>query len=266
MWQAPQLAPGELRLSFLDVGQGDAVLIQAPNGVSALVDGGPPGSVLSPLAAALPGGRSLAAVVATHPDQDHVGGLPSVLARREVATLLASPYRSGEPAETALAQVAAGRHVATGTLVRGDRLALDLARGVYVDILWPPPGLPLASGNNASIVALLRYGSSSALLTGDAPRGVERLLVAAEDPLAAQILKPGHHGSKTATDPVFVAAVSPRVAVISAGVGNRYGHPAPQTLTTLASARVPVESTLGQGTLTFSTFGDGSWRELPRGG
>jgi len=262
---APGRAAGELRLSFLDIGQGDSILIEAPNGASAMVDGGPPGSVLPPLAAALPAGRAIAAAIATHPDLDHIGGLPSVVSKRKVEKLLSSPYKSGEPTERALDVAVTDANVATGTLIRGDRLVLDEADGVFLDILWPPPNLPAAAGNNMSMVAVLRYGSSSALLTGDAPKGVEKILVAAGDPLDVQILKPGHHGSKTATDSAFVVAASPLFAVISAGISNRYGHPTAETLVTLAEAHVAIESTLGRGTVAFSTKGDGRWEMLPQG-
>lgn len=259
---APSQVEGEMQLSFLDVGQGDSILIEAPNGAAVLIDGGPPGSVLLPLSKSLSAGQLISAVIATHPDLDHIGGLPSVISKRKVEKLFASSYQSGEPSEQSLNQIVSENKVAMGTLVRGDRLIIDEQNRIFLDILWPPPNLPAAAGNNMSIVAVLHYAPSSALLTGDAPKGVEKILVAAGDPLDVEILKPGHHGSKTSTDPVFVAAASPQFAVISAALGNRYGHPANEVLATLSAANVVVESTMGQGTVSFSTKGDGRWERV----
>lgn len=247
--------PSPAGLFFLDVGQGDSILVRAPNGADALIDTGPPGGESGrSFAGSSPGDRAIGLVALTHQDLDHSGGAKDMLFRFEVGQLSAPVW--SEKAASVL-EAAGERGVATTTLQRGDRVWLDREAPVYLDILWPPPHVPVGDGNDGSMVALLVYGSSTALLTGDAPRGVEKLLVAGGDPLDANILKAGHHGSKTSSAPEFVAAVSPIYAVISAGEGNRYGHPDEETLATLTAAGSQILSTAELGTVSFTWDGRG---------
>lgn len=242
-------APAPVGLFFLDVGQGDSILVRAPNGADVLIDAGPPGGAASrAFAANSPRDRAVGTVVLTHQDLDHAGGAKDILGRFSVERLAAPAW--GEKAATILSE-ASSRGVATATLHRGDRVWLDRETPVYLDVLWPPPGTPVGDGNDGSLVTRLVYGSTSALLTGDAPRGVERLLVIGGDYLDVDILKAGHHGSKTSSDPTFVVAASPGYAVISAGEGNRYGHPAPETTETLGRAGASILSTAQLGTVSF---------------
>jgi competence protein ComEC len=242
-------APPPAGLFALDVGQGDSILVRAPNGADALVDAGPPGGASGrAFAAAAPRDRDVGAVLLTHQDLDHSGSAADFLKRFETGALFA-PVWSEKAADVLL--VAAGRGVATGTLQRGDRVWLDRETPVYLDVLWPPAGPAATDGNDGSMVTRLVYGSSSAILTGDAPKGVERLLVAANDPLDADFLKVGHHGSKTSSDPDFLAAVSPTLAIVSAGKGNRYGHPAPEVLAALRAAGAPAVATADAGTVSL---------------
>lgn len=248
-------------LFFLDVGQGDAILVRAPNGADLLVDAGPPGGAAArAFSANAPRDRSLGALVLTHQDLDHAGGADDLLSRFSVARVLAPVW--GEKA-MAVSGAAAERGAATGTLSRGDRVWLDRVAPVYLDVLWPPEGAPVGDGNDGSLVALLVYGSSTAILTGDAPRGVEKMLASAGDPLGAEILKVGHHGSKTSSDPGFILAVSPRFAVISAGEGNRYGHPNLETVETLRASGAEMLSTAEAGTVGFLWSGGGLEKENP---
>lgn len=248
-------SPPPAGLFFLDVGQGDSALVRAPNGVDLLIDAGPPGGASGRSFAAIsPRDRSIEMLALTHQDLDHSGGAKDLIGRFSFGVLAA-------PAWTAKASPilgeAARRGLATATLARGDRIWLDRDTPVYLDVLWPPADAPAGDGNDGSLVTRLTYGSSSAVLTGDAPEGVERLLVAAGDSLDADILKAGHHGSKTSSSPGFVEAVSPEYAVISAGEDNRYGHPNEDTLVTLRQFGAQILSTAELGTVPFGWGGEG---------
>ena len=230
---------GRLHLTVLDIGQGDTILIEAPDGATALVDGGAdPDLTLRRMGEALPfHHRRIDVVVLTHPHQDHLGGLEEVFRRYEVGLFV----DGARPAETephrALLAAAAGepgaRVVAAraGELIRVGKVTLEVLFPDALDV-----AAPLAEGdvNNGSIVLLVRYGAFKALLTGDAEAPVEALLEAREMPGPVDVLKVGHHGSYSGTTPDFVAATRPAVAVVSAGVDNSYGHPHRSTLDALA--------------------------------
>ncbi len=244
VWSAVRAqADGLLHLYQLDVGQGDAILVVSPNGRRMLVDGGPdPRAVLDGLGRHLPPwDRRLDVVVLTHPDLDHVGGLPAVLERYDVGWVL-DPDLPAESPDAAF--WSATRHAEPARVVRaaaGGRIALDPEAGVAADILWPPePRLAGvgAEANNNAVVLRLAYGRTSALLTGDIEAPAEAALLAAGARLDAQVLKVAHHGSATSTTADWLAAVRPAMAVIGVGADNRYGHPDPGVLERLDAAVV----------------------------
>jgi competence protein ComEC len=224
--------PGELEVAFLDVGQGDAILVTTPHGQQVLIDGGPSGSrVVAQLAEVMPHwDRSLQQVVSTHPQEDHIGGLAEVAARFEVGEFSGNGFRSSSLSYTALAEEASE----VTTLSRGDSFERD---GVRFEVLWPPADLdPETDLNDTSLVVRVTYGQTSILLMGDSEGPVHEALVE-EESLAADVLKVPHHGSKTTPAWLF-AEVNPAVAVISVGSGNIYGHPHPDTLEALGSAPI----------------------------
>ncbi len=246
---------GKLTVAFLDVGQGDAAFIESPTGVQVLVDGGPGRGVLRALGREMPFfDRSLDVVIATHPDQDHIGGLPDVLARYKVAHII----EPGVAVETAVYRAfveGIAREGATRTLARrGERIVLG--GGVFLDILFPdrdPSGL---EPNVASIVAKLTYGETSFLLTGDSPKSIEGYLAALDGTaLDVDVLKVGHHGSKTSTSDQLLGLASPAYVVISAGKGNRYGHPHSEVLDALSRFDVEELGTYERGTIIFESDG-----------
>ena len=241
LWQgrpeAPEVSPAGLRVTVLDVGQGDAILLQPADADPVLVDAGPPGAGLGRKLEAL-GVERLGAVVVTHDQSDHAGGLAELLGRVPVSRLLYG--RVGRPL---LARArAAGAHpvrVGIGAAVRAGRLRLR--------VLWPPPELLGAAArgedpNRLGVVLLARWRRFSMLLTADAEAESAPL-----DPGPVDVLKVAHHGSEDAGLAALLERTRPRLAVISVGEGNPYGHPAPATVATLGAHRVEVLRTDREG-------------------
>ncbi len=230
------LGVARLHVWFLNVGQGDAILIQTPDGRQVLVDGGPsPSALFDQLGEVLPfWDRSLDIVVLTHPDADHVSGLIPLLDRYKVATVVDSLAADDKAADMWRTTITAA-HVSHQTAQRGMRLITGSA---VFTVLNPPGPDTLLSGNDHSIVLRLDYGQASLLLTGDAEQAAEDSMLASDLPLVAGVLKVGHHGSAASTSPAFLAAVQPRLAVISVGAENRFGHPAPELLQRLHGIEV----------------------------
>lgn len=234
------LPDGRLHVYFLDVGQGDAILIRAPDGRQILVDGGPsPTALLNELGDLLPfWDRDLDLVVLTHPDGDHVTGLIPLLDRYRVAQALDVPQSDTAAAAAAWRERLTAAKTPRAYAQRGMRLPVgDLHITVLNPAATPLRGTASDENNNA-IVLRLDYGQTSLLLTGDAETEAEAALLAAGLPLRADVLKVGHHGSNGSTSAPFVAAVAPHVAVIQVGAGNTFGHPNPEVLKRLAGAQV----------------------------
>lgn len=246
-----------LKVSFLNVGQGDSILIQGPTGVKVLVDGGPDRSVLRELAKKLmPWDRRFDLLVETHPDKDHISGLGDVLERYRVAMYL----EPGVPDMTSVSHhvmddVAKEQGIQHLIAHRGMRI--HLGGGAYADILFPDRDESTQKAtNDGSIVLHVVYGAHSFMLTGDLPSPYEDYLVGLDgDGLTSDVLKAGHHGSKYSTDSLWLAAVQPEYVVISAGKGNTYGHPNPATVERIQKEGAQILSTMDRGTIDFETDG-----------
>jgi competence protein ComEC len=249
----------ELVVAFLDVGQGDAIFIQTPDGVQVLIDGGPDDSVLRALGEVLPwGDRSLDMVIGTHPDKDHVAGLVDVLERFAVAHLV----RTENVNDTAVSAAFDAAVTAEGVPVTFARAGQVWALGASTTLtILSPGGNPEAwESNAASIVVLVRYGTTEFLLTGDIPSATEAFLVEKFGTmLSAEVLKLGHHGSKTSSSELFLGTVAPQYAVISAGTRNRYGHPHADVLERVRAQGAWLVSTAERGTIIFSSDGQRVW-------
>jgi len=250
----------DLTVTFLDVGQGDATLIETPSGTQVLIDGGRPRSVERPLARQLPFyDRSIDMIIATHADSDHIGGLVDVLKNYQV-DLIGVPVLKNETAaydaflKAAAAEVARDGFVSSQELTRGDVVHLD--DGAYLLTLFPLAKHQPENLNESSTVFKLIYGDTSVILTGDSTQAIEEYLASIDGGLLqADILKVGHHGSDTSSSEIFLSAVSPEVAVISAGSDNTYGHPADTVLARLIAVGAETLCTCDLGTVTLVSDG-----------
>jgi competence protein ComEC len=250
-----------LQVHFLDVGQGDAILIETPGGREILIDGGRDSSVLSGLTQKLGFfDRTLDMVVGTHPDLDHIGGLIDVLKRYKVDTILTTE-NTGESSAAALynkLKTQEGAEIRNAR--RGQTYTLD--EGVILSVLFPESDPTDMESNTSSIVLKLTHGSSTFLFTGDSPKNIEEYLVLVEgEYLKSDVLKVGHHGSRTSTSELFLDEVAPTYAVISAGKDNSYGHPHVEVTDLLFNKRVHILETAKEGTITFFSDGENMWKK-----
>ena len=242
-WLALTQPDGQLHVYFLDVGQGDGIFIQTPSGRQVLIDGGDDSQQLfAELGAVMPfWDRQIDQAIVTHPDWDHIGGqidLPSRFGLGQA--IISENVRHHEDSQLWLAALDAENVPVVG-LQQG--AWLDLGDGVALWALWPPReealrGLEEDDKNERSLVLKLVYGEFSVLLTGDAGLPSEERLLREGQPVAAHVLKVGHHGSEHSSSPAFVEAVGPSVAIIQVGAENRYGHPDPEVLEILGGRLV----------------------------
>lgn len=257
----------ELRVTFLDVGQGDSALIDLPDGSAMLIDGG--GLVGSPIdvgeraVAELLSARrrtSLAVVVLSHPHPDHFLGLSSALARARPQAFWDTGQGEAENPTGRYADLLSDLRARKVPILHPDELCgARTVGGAVVEILAPcPSALPDRGANDNSFVLRVRFGDRAILFVGDAEHAEEQELIArlgAIGGLRADVLKVGHHGSRTSSSPAFLAAVSPSVAVVSSGVRNRFGHPHAPTLESLAFAGARILRTDRHGSIVVRTDG-----------
>lgn len=250
-----------LTVAFLDVGQGDAILITAPNKNQVLIDGGPNQSVIRALGQAMPFfDHSIDLVMESHPDQDHIGGLPEVFKRYQVAGFIEPKF----PVETAVYKDLEQKVVdeKSAHLIAKVGTKIILAPNVSLEVIsakpWqlgPRGGKP--DTNNSSIVARLTYASTTFLFTGDLPAKAEdQLAYAVPAEIKADVLKVAHHGAKSSNSLAWLKAVKPEYAVISVGANNRYGHPSIETLGWLRTVGAQILQTKDLGTITLKSDGE----------
>jgi competence protein ComEC len=247
----PLLQQPMLHVTFLDVGQGDSILIQVPNGRQLLIDSGPDQSVVEQIGKSLSFfDQTIDIILATHSDADHIGGFPYVLDRYQVPLVIESEIASPTVTDRVFGEKVSQEHSARLIARSGERIILDQKRNIVVDILFPDQNPNGWETNEASIVVKVSYGDTSFLLTGDSPSEVEEHLVKLySDQLHANVLKLGHHGSKTSSSDDFLHVVNPDIAIVSAGLGNKYGHPNPETIERVESGRAQILETAALGNI-----------------
>ena len=250
-----------LTVAFLDVGQGDAIYIETPDGVQLLIDGGPDGTVLRELPLVMPWwDRRIDMILATHPDKDHIGGLVDVLTRYEVGKIIRTENESDTAVASAFSFMSAEEVGAITHLARaGD--VIQLGASTTLTVYSPASDPTTWESNNASIVTKLTYGEIDFMLTGDASVGTEEWMIDEYGGLlSSEVLKLGHHGSRTSTADSFLDTVQPTYAIVSAGADNRYGHPHEEVVAKVQARNIQLLDTLG-GAVVFRSDGGRVWLE-----
>jgi len=254
---------GQSEVIFLDVGQGDSILIKTKYGQNILIDGGKDNKVLDRLGRNLSFfDRKLDMVIATHPDADHIGGLVSVLERYDVDLLLDPGVVHDSSMYEAMWDIVREKQIPVQYV--SQRQIYEFGDDIIMDILYPNHdliGKDIDDNNLASIVAKFSDGKIDYMLTGDAHIETEDELVALfGSHLDSEVLKAGHHGSKSSSGELFLDAVNPEVAVISCGRNNKFGHPTFRVLKNLRDRGIKVLRTDEIGDVRLVS--DGEYVEL----
>lgn len=248
-WQG---AHRKLTFAMLDIGQGDAIFIESPTGTQILVDGGPARKVLAPLAKVMPPlDRTLDAIIITNPDADHMAGFLDVLQMYKVGAVFEPGTTNDSSTYHKLQEEIENKKIPHMLAKKG--MKLDLGGGAYIDILFPDRDVSDWERNDGSMIAKLTYGETEIMLTGDATTKTEKIVLEnySKEFLDVDILKVGHHGSRTSTSYDFVKALTPEYALISDGAGNSYGHPHEEVLDVLSEFNTKILRTDLLGTIIF---------------
>ncbi|OGF51816.1 hypothetical protein A3I27_00430 [Candidatus Giovannonibacteria bacterium RIFCSPLOWO2_02_FULL_43_11b] len=249
------LGEDKLKFYMLDIEQGDAIFIETPSGNQILVDGGPDRRILEELGKIMPFyDRSIDLIILTHPHLDHAGGLLEVLKNYNVGEFMdvGDSYNLAEYGE--LKKLIEDKKIKYETVHRGLKIYLD--REVSLLVLTPEKLIKSDNPHDNNVVSRLSYGKIDFLLMGDAEKGEELRLVQEGDNLESEVLKVGHHGSKTSSNPLFLEKVKPEYALISVSAKNRYGHPAQITLDNLLAAGAKIFRTDIDSIIEFKTDGN----------
>jgi len=250
-------APKHLAVDFLDVGQGDAILIKAPGGQNILVDGGPDKTVIKRLGENLPWwDKKIDLMILTHAHDDHVTGLIDVLKRYQVKRILYTGAVHSAPNYLTWLKLARDKKISLTIIDK--KQTINLNQGAKMEILYPDQSLldkNLADLNDSSIIIKLIYGQNKFLLTGDASEKVEKELLANGDDLSVDVLKVAHHGSQYSSGQDFLEKVGAKVAVIMVGEDNDFGHPSLRIIKRLERAGAEIFRTDERGTIKILSDG-----------
>jgi competence protein ComEC len=245
-----------LKVIFLDIGQGDSSLIQTPNKQNILIDGGPTRGIIYKLDKYIPlTNRKIDLMILTHPDPDHLSGLVEVLKRYQVNQVAYTGVDDPDPLYSEWKKIIEEKKIPT--MIIDKKQILKLNEQTILEFLWPEKSLvgkSFKDDNYGSIVNKLVFGQVKFLFTGDATIEVEKELIRNNENLLTDVLKVGHHGSKTSTSLEFLEKVKPKYAVISVGKNN-FGHPSFRVLTNLEKIKAKILRTDEKGDIIFTTDG-----------
>jgi competence protein ComEC len=253
-----------LTIVFLDVGQGDSILIKTPNNKIVLIDGGPTSKTIRSLQNFISfHNKKIDLLIATHNDMDHIGGFPEIFDRFNV--FYYADYgleENGEVINLVKAKILNENLLGKIILRAGNKIILDQNRNITLEILWPVTDFNSSDRNEHSVVMLLQYEDFKVLLTGDASIKIEEYLIYKfEDILSSQVLKVGHHGSKTSTGELFLEKTNPEYVIISAGKNNKFNHPHPEVVQKITDRNILMLNTAEAGNIVFKTDGKSFWLE-----
>ncbi|MBI2637745.1 MAG: MBL fold metallo-hydrolase [Candidatus Sungbacteria bacterium] len=246
-----------LTVHIFDIGQGDGIFIETVSGTQMLIDGGPDSSILSKLGRAMPfWDRSIDVLLLTHPHADHIDGALEVLKRYKVGMIIESSVNHSIPEYSEWHNLIAKKNIPIHYAKAGE--IVGLGGGVHFDFYYPNKTFLGESPKNihdAMVVGRLVFASSSMMFMGDAEAPIEYRLLSGGFELYSDVLKVGHHGSKTSSSEEFLQAVSPTFAVISVGKKNRYGHPHQDVLDRLQAIGIKIFRTDRDGDVIFKSTG-----------
>ena len=253
------LKAGLLTIAFLDVGQGDSILIRTPQEKNILIDGGPDNSVVFELDKIVPSyDREIDAMILTHPHADHVDGLVDVLKDYKVDEIYYTGVSHTAPDYIEWLKEVREKNIPINIVKKA--LTLNLEPDLNLEFLYPFDhdftNEVIDDLNNSSIVNKLIYKNTKFLFTGDAAEAEESEILQSGQDISADVLKVGHHGSKTSTSDAFLKAINPVYAIISVGLGNSFGHPHYRTLSKLNDLGAKVLRTDEKGTIIMQSDGE----------
>jgi len=244
-----------LKVAFFDVGQGDAIFIESPNGKQVLIDGGSNRAVMRNLGRVMPFyDRSIDIVIMTHPDADHLGGLLPVLKDYDVDLVMESGVETDSEIYLEYKRIVEEKGIKSILARQGQ--TINLGNDAYLSVLFPVSDTSDFETNTASVILKLVYGESSFLFTGDSPQVIEKYLAGFfGNELDIDVLKLGHHGSKTSNSELFLGITSPEYVVASVEKDNRYGHPHKEVLDLLEKLNLDLLRTDESGMIVFESDG-----------
>lgn len=239
-------------INFLDIGQGDATLVQTENSQQILIDGGPDTSILEKLNSKMPiADKTIELIILTHPHSDHLTGLIHIIENYQVEHIIYTGVKYNNQTYQYFLDLINSNNITT--TITNPPQTIKITPDITINILYPNPSQTNNPDLNDTSIALELISTKySALLMGDLSSQIEQdLIIKYDDQIDVDILKVGHHGSKTSTSAIFLECTTPSIAVISCGQDNQFGHPHPETLEILEQQKIDIRRTDIDGDITF---------------